>query len=346
MLLSVLQPWEGPTLLRNCRQRPRRADIAVAAPPELPRPASPSALVRLLPAVVSVTTVGVMAATFLSGSAVTRNPTFLAFPMMMLVSLVVTAVNGRRSRRGGGIDADRAEYLGYLSRLRQTVTETAVAQTSSLTTDHPDPDTLWTLIGGPRMWERRSGDSDFVRVRVGVGTRPLATRLVAPDTPPVERSDPVTAAALRRFLDTHSTIADAPIAIGLRGIATVTIDGDRAQVRALLRAMICQLAVLHAPDQLLIVGAISDRNRAHWDWLKWLPHNQHPGATDALGSMVYSTRAAAAVSLAGLPGPSRGGDRRPGRARRARDHDRGREHLRGRHRRRRRTVGDQAPRRG
>ena len=278
------------------------ADIAVAAPPELPGPASPTALVRLLPAVVSVTTVGVMAATFLSGSAVSRNPMFLAFPTMMLVSMVVTAVNGRHSRRGG-IDADRTEYLGYLSRLRQTVTETVVAQHVSLTTDHPDPEALWTLIGGPLMWNRRSGDSDFVRVRVGLGTRPLATRLVAPDTPPVERSDPVTAAALRRFLDTHSTIADAPITIGLRGIATVTIDGDRAQVRALLRAMICQLAVRHAPDQLLIVGAISDRNRAHWDWLKWLPHNQHPGATGALGSMVYSTRAAAVSALAGLPGP-------------------------------------------
>ena len=42
--------------------------------------------------------------------------------------------------------------------------------------------------------------------------------------------------------------------------------------------MICQLAVRHAPDQLLIVGSISDRNRVHWDWLKWLPHNRHPSA--------------------------------------------------------------------
>ena len=68
---------------------------------------------------------GVMAAAFLSGSALSRNPMFLAFPMMMLVSMVVTAVTGRHRRRGGGIDADRTEYLGYLSRLRDTVAETA-----------------------------------------------------------------------------------------------------------------------------------------------------------------------------------------------------------------------------
>ncbi len=281
------------------------ADIAVAAPPELPRSASPGLLVRLLPVVMSVTTVGVMAVAFLSGSAVSRNPTFLAFPVMMLVSLVVTAVTGRGSRRGGGIDADRAEYLGYLSRLRQTVAETAVAQRLSLTWRHPDPEALWTLIGGPRMWDRRPADSDFCLVRVGVGTRPLATRLVAPETRPMERSDPVTATALHRFLHAHSTIADAPITIGLREIAIVTVDGDLTQVRGLLRAMICQLAVRHAPDQLLIVGAISDRNRAHWDWLKWLPHNQHPNAGDALGSarMVYPTRAEAVRALAGLALP-------------------------------------------
>ena len=277
------------------------ADIAVAAPPELPRSASPG-LVRLLPVVMSITTVGVMAVAFLSGSAVSRNPMFVAFPVMMLVSVLVTALSGRGSRRAGGIDADRADYLGYLSRLRQTVDETAVAQRLSLAWGHPDPDALWTLIGGPRMWDRRPTDSNFCLVRVGVGTRPLATRLVAAETRPMERSDPVTATALHCFLHAHSTIADVPITIGLRGTATVTIDGDLTQVRALLRAMVCQLAVRHAPDQLPIVGAISDRHRAHWDWLKWLPHNQHPSASDALGfaRMVYPTRSEAVTALADL----------------------------------------------
>jgi S-DNA-T family DNA segregation ATPase FtsK/SpoIIIE len=278
------------------------ADIAVAAPPELPPPTAATVLVRLLPVVMSLATVGIMVLTYLSGSAVSHNPMFLAFPMMMLVSVVVMALTGRGSRRGGGIDADRAEYLGYLSQLRRTVSETAAAQRVSLTWGHPDPDALWTLIGGPQMWDRRPADPDFCLVRVGVGTRRLAARLVAPETRPVERSDPVTATALHRFLHAHSTIADAPITIGLREIATVTIDGDPTQVRGLIRAMVCQLAVRHAPNHLLIVGAIGHRNRAHWDWLKWLPHNRHPSAGDALGRvpMAYPTLAEAVSALAGL----------------------------------------------
>ena len=290
--------------MRVVRQLPpavATADVSIAAPPALPRSPSPSLLVRLVPLLISVGGLGVMAAALFSGSAATRSPTFLAFPMMMLVSMTATTLAGRGRRQSGGIDADRVEYLGYLDRLRRTIVETAAAQRSSLSWTHPDPDTLWTLIGGPRMWERQARDADFCVVRVGVGFQPLATRLVAPDTPPVELSDPVTATALRRFIQAHSTIEEAPIAIGLRANAAVTIDGDLGEARGVLRAIVCQLAVLHPPNQLLIVAVISERNRCHWDWLKWLPHHQHPVAADAVGSarMVYRSPVEAQSALAG-----------------------------------------------
>ncbi len=67
--------------------------------------------------------------------------------------------------------------------------------------------------------------------------------------------------------------------------------------------MICQLAISYAPDQLLIVGAV--RDRAEWDWLKWLPHNQHPSVTDLAGSarMVYPAAAEARDALAAVASP-------------------------------------------
>src|SRR5947209_2123999 len=286
-------------------RRPRPAvpstDIAIEPPPDLPPPRSSSLLPRLLPVVVSLATLGVMAAAFVSGSTATRSPLFVAFPIMMLVSTAVTVATGRGHRQGGGIDADRVDYLGYLDRLRTDVTETAAAQHFSLDWNHPDPDTLWTLVGGPRMWERQASDADFGLVRVGVGAPPLATRLVAPDLRSEQPSDPVTATALRRFIHAHSTIAEAPSTVGLRDVGIVTVEGDVTVVRGLVRAMICELAVLHPPNQLLICGAVSDRNRAHWDWLKWLPHNQHPAAADATGSarMVYRSLEEARDALAG-----------------------------------------------
>jgi len=277
------------------------ADIVVAAPPEATRPAGTNVMTRFLPVVMAIATVGMMAVVVFSRSAVTHNPAFMTFPVMMLLSAVATVVSGA-DRRRGEINAERAEYLGYLSDLRGAVVKTAAAQCCSLVWCHPDPEALWTLVGGCRMWERRAADGDFCRVRIGVGDQRLATRLVPPPTGPVQRLDPVTGSALRRFLQTHSTVPDAPIVVDLRGLEAVTVGGNPMHARALLRAMICQLAVLHSPSLVLIAAAVSDCTRAHWDWLKWLPHNQHPHAYDRLGSarMVYPSLAAAQKALAGL----------------------------------------------
>jgi len=259
-------------------------------------------LTRFLPVVTAIATVGMMAAVFFSRSAVARNPAFMTFPLMMLLSAVLTAVSGT-GRRHGEINAERADYLDYLAKLRGSVVKTAAAQRYSLAWRHPDPDTLWTLVGGCRMWERRAADSDFCCVRVGIGTHALATRLVPPPTEPAQRLDPVTGSALRRFLQTHSTVPHAPIAIDLRALQAVTVGGSATQARALVRAMVCQLAVLHSPSLVLIAAAVSDHHRTHWEWLKWLPHNQHPHAHDRLGAtrMVYPSLAAARKALAGLP---------------------------------------------
>nr|WP_318546628.1 hypothetical protein [Mycobacterium lepraemurium] len=185
-----------------------------------------------------------------------------------------------------------------MNQLGRSVSEIAAAQCASALRDHPDPATLWTLIGGPRMWRRRPTDPDFCVVRVGMGVLPLARRVVAPPVPAEEVRDPVTATAVRRFLHTHATVPG-PVTVDLGAGSSVTIDGDAGAARA----VVCQLAVLHVPDQVGIAAVVGDHDRAHWDWLKWLPHKRHPMHYDALGPMrmVYSTAAQAQQALAGLP---------------------------------------------
>ena len=167
------------------------ADVVVAAPLEVTRPTRTNVMIRFLPAVMALATVGMMAVVYFSRSAVGHNPAFMTFPLMMLLSAVATVVSGA-DRQRGEINAERAEYLGYLSDLRGAAAKTAAAQRCSLVWCHPDPDTLWTLVGGCRMWERRVADPDFCHVRVGTGKQRLATRLVPPPMGPVQRLDPVT----------------------------------------------------------------------------------------------------------------------------------------------------------
>lgn len=264
------------------------AVIEVQAPPEVPRSA-PSGT-RVLPLVMAIGTVGVTAAVLFAGSPAGHNPALLAVPAMTLASLALTIGRGRRTRVVVG--SDRDEYLEHLRGVRERITEAARAQHASLTTQYPDPDTLWTLAGGPRMWRKRSADPEFGRVRVGVGSVTLEPRLVVGPAPPPQRCDPLTVGALNRFVRTHSALSGAPVTVPLPATGTVTIDGDADRVRGLLRAMVCQLAISHPPDELLIAGAVTDR--AEWDWLKWLPHN---------GQVVYPTVAEARDSLATSTSP-------------------------------------------
>jgi S-DNA-T family DNA segregation ATPase FtsK/SpoIIIE len=277
--------------------------IVVAAPQEVAHP-QPNSFIRLLPIVTAVATLAVMAAAYYARSTVTRNPSLLIFPVMMLMSAVATVLSGL-DRRRGEVNLRRAEYLDDLSTVRAEAVMTIAAQQYSTLWCHPEPDTLWTLVGGRRMWERRAFDTDFCRVRIGRGTVPLSRQLVAPTIDSVHRADPVCVDALHRLVDTYATVSNAPIAVALRGPAVVRVRGGAGQARALVRAMVCQLAVLHSPATVLIAAVVTDHNRQHWDWLKWLPHNRHPDACDDLGAvrMLYASLAAAREALDDAIGP-------------------------------------------
>jgi DNA segregation ATPase FtsK/SpoIIIE, S-DNA-T family len=276
---------------------PETADLVIEAPKEVSRPTQTNPVIRFLPVVTALATVAALAMVVHSGSGGMRNPAFMLFPVMMLVSAVATVVSGA-DRRGGEINTERTQYLSYLSTLHSGVAKNAAAQHHWLNWGYPDPDALWTLVGGRRMWERRASAPDFCHVRVGLGTQRLASRLVPPTIDSAHQLDPVTFSAMKRFVEAHSTVADVPITVALSG--TVSVLGELTRVRALVRGMICHLAVMHSPMSVLIAAVVTAHSRSDWDWLKWLPHNRHPRAYDDVGPvrLVYPSLTAAKQALA------------------------------------------------
>src|ERR1700753_632794 len=68
-------------------------DIVVDAPQEVAGQAQSNPMVRFLPIVTAILTVGAMALAYQSRSAVGHNPVYLIFPLMMLVSTVTTVIS-------------------------------------------------------------------------------------------------------------------------------------------------------------------------------------------------------------------------------------------------------------
>ncbi|AEV88975.1 secretion protein EccC [Actinoplanes sp. SE50] len=200
------------------------------------------------------------------------------------IAMLATSFGSATGPRRAETAAAHRDYLRHLAVLRRRVRETARRQRAGQLYRHPDPDRLWSTAASHRVWERRPDDPDFGVVRVGLGPQALATPLLAPATRPLHELEPVTAGALRRFLDAYSVVPDLPVAMSLRGFARVHLRGGEA-ARDLVRAAIIQLAVFHAPDDLLVAVCAGPARRADWEWVKWLPHALHPARSDPLGPL-------------------------------------------------------------
>ncbi|MGW5645927.1 type VII secretion protein EccCa [Saccharopolyspora sp. NPDC003752] len=257
-------------------------ELTLQEPPELPeRQSGFSGMITYLPmALSSLAMVMIFLRPGMGGGG---EIMYFAMGMMVLAALGMLAANFLRaaSERKQQVTGARRDYLRYLGQIRRQVRKTVVQQRHAQTWRHPEPTAVWSLVGTSRLWEVRPEHPDFGEVRIAVGEQQLGTRITEINTKPIEDLEPLSAHALRRFIRAYGTVPDQPVPLYLRAYARILLRGDVDVARAMVRSMIAQLAVLHAPQDLRIV--ILGRELDHWQWTKWLPHCLHPTETDGAG---------------------------------------------------------------
>jgi type VII secretion protein EccCa/type VII secretion protein EccCb len=278
----------------------RKGTISIEAPPELARVIPPSFLRRAMPYVLVILIVGMVVALFATGMRLI-SPQTLFFPFVLL--LAATAMyrgGGDNKARTEEVDAERADYLRYLSVVRDNIRTQAAAQRAAAQWSHPEPTALATVPGSRRQWERDPHDPDFLVLRAGRHEVPLATALRISDTADEVDLEPVSHSALRSLLDTHRTVRDVPTGIDLTKVSRITVLGDQDEARAALRAWIAQAVTWHDPTVLGVALVTRELEGPEWSWLKWLPHLDIPGELDGVGPARFlSTDADELVSRLG-----------------------------------------------
>ncbi|MFI0897636.1 type VII secretion protein EccCa [Streptomyces sp. NPDC020983] len=256
-------------------------EVRLAPPPELRRGQEQGLAVLLLPLLAMG---GSAAYFFMPGS----QPVMKVMGGLMLVSAVALGAGQLvRARQGTSwhMADSRRDYLAYLARQRRAVRRTADLQRNGTLHTHPAPDQLWALVAeGRRVWERRPGDDDFGQLRIGLAAQRLATPLITPETAPVDRLEPLTAHALRRFVAAYGAVEGLPLAVSLRAFSHVVLTGDPDAVRGQARAALAQLAALHSPADVVLGVAASPGALPEWEWVKWLPHVQSSAVADGAGT--------------------------------------------------------------
>ncbi|WP_318219267.1 type VII secretion protein EccCa [Streptomyces sp. SCL15-6] len=205
------------------------------------------------------------------------------------VAVAMTVMILGQIMRGGAerkqkLKGARRDYLRYLAGVRRKVRGAVRSQQQALAWRHPHPGSLWSFARTSRLWERRTSDDDFGEVRLAVGEQRLATQLTTSSSRPVEDLDPLSAHALRAFIQAYSTVPEQPIGIFLPAWARVLIRGDREQTLPVVRALVAQLCTMHSPEDLVLAFCLAPEHRGEWEWVKWLPHVQQPSTQDAAGA--------------------------------------------------------------
>ncbi|MDZ5444321.1 type VII secretion protein EccCa [Micromonospora sp. 4G57] len=275
-----------------------RGEVLLESPPELPEP-QPRGMGQLLMILPMICGVGAMA--FLYAGRGGGMMTYVAgglFGVSMLGMAIGTMSNGGNDK--AELNAERRDYMRYLAQMRKRTRRAAEQQRAAMSWRHPEPDALWSIASSRRLWERRITEDDFGEARIALGPQRLAVEIVPPETKPVEDLEPMSAIALRRFVRAHSTVPELPTALSLRAFSRIVLRGDREPVLDLTRAALGQLVTFHAPDDLIVAVVAAPDRQPVWDWVKWLPHAQHPGRTDAAGPrrLVFASLAEAESALA------------------------------------------------
>jgi len=201
--------------------------------------------------------------------AFSRQPQFLALtalsPVMMVANVIEDKRQGRRK-----FDTQVAEFRAKLEERRNEVWRLLDDERIERLRSAPDVADLARRaeLRTIDLWSRGRSAPDFLRVRVGLGTVRSSVEAPLADGGDEEFRDEA-----RRSLAGLDVLRGVPDVVDLCDAGVMAVHGDADVVTKMASALVVQMAALHSPEDLIIVGAVS-RRRGMSEWLKWLPQTR------------------------------------------------------------------------
>ncbi len=190
------------------------------------------------------------------------------FSIMTPLATLLTAYARKRAVKRKWKQSEK-QYNKTLATLRAELLAKTNEQREIALLKDPDPTELEIRIRQQsHLWERRPDDPDFLAVRVGKGMQPFSMELQLPE---LDVADPLLPEVQQFSLD-FSTVKDIPCSVSLTKVKSLGITGQRQTVADFARGLVCQIATLHAPEDVRIFGVFPTSQKQDWEWMKDLPH--------------------------------------------------------------------------
>lgn len=171
-------------------------------------------------------------------------------------------------------EARRQEkYLAYLTEIGDRVRRIGQEQKDILYENLVSPAECADRITQRRasLWERVTGQKDFLTLRLGLGEVPLDAD-VAYQEKKFTMDDDTLQNAMLAVAEAPKQLPNVPISLPMTENVAVGLYGQSADTANMLRSMILQLSALHSYDELKLILIVDENDAKNWNFVKVMPH--------------------------------------------------------------------------
>ena len=190
---------------------------------------------------------------------------------MILWPILTRAYESKKRKKQEKIRQDK--YIEYLNHIRQQIADESEHQRQLLHENHISIEECMGRITNRKrsFWKRTHLHDDFLKLRLGIGSLPVALDLKYPEKR-FSVEDDVLQEELDQLVAEPRRLNGVPISLSLRKDSISGIIGERSAVITLVKRLIVQLTALHSYDELKLVFLYDEKEQDVWDFVKWLPH--------------------------------------------------------------------------
>lgn len=209
------------------------------------------------------------------------SPALLAARAASLVSPIAGAATSRGSNKRRKMTLEqyetlrREKYGAYIEDQKARIESVAKVQRDIITRENPTPRGCMDILYGLKrnLWERMPSDRDFLDVRIGMGYEDLcvAVKSRSEDNSFHMENDEIRQLS-EQIIEETRIVDNIPARLSLLHKNTIGLIGSREKVVALVKNMLLSLTTLHCFEDVRLVGIFDEKERAHWEALRWLPH--------------------------------------------------------------------------
>lgn len=245
-------------------------DIEILDPPTLPTPSKNNLLLTLLPALAMILITIFLRGSFGSGgSMILFSVASLSIGAITSIFTYMQGAKENKKKTQQRLDG----YQQYIQQLEKQIIEARKEERDQLRALYIDPEQELRNVRdfSADLFDRSTGDADFLDLRLGYGTLRAARKISCKKHEIFEASDELFALP-EKLAQKYAYIDGLPARIPLKDTNAIGIVGNEEKLREMLKITVLDLATRHYFDDVILYDFLSSAFLREAESFRFLPH--------------------------------------------------------------------------